>query len=703
MVRYVLIAVVALSAGVAAAAAEKDLKPGEYRPEPLEPVRVYTYPGDYEKLYDEAAPGVWFKYAVDDAEATFEVGSLPYWPYYDEGERPKLFTDFVSAYKAFAGRPHVRRILPSLELIGQRGKLFDEGAYAAAEMRLDKGTRELPRGREGFYVDLAAALATRYGAALGFRRKAYGDAAAYVATGIALGRKNGKVPAAVGLPAKIAARAEGQARKFVRDFPEESKPIGFYTWSDDLRRVWARRKWFQLPMDTEDESVVALALALTAGVQGDDDLQARYDYLEEVFAGLSNPPKPRGCNAVAALVGDAETALDDVAAAKKALAQDPNAYPPNPHVFCFLPPAKNVEEYIWEASGVSLAGRGDLFNALIDLIQEGNITLKPRPGDGWYQYQQYAAEVFLLPEDAAEGKKLDFGGGYRDRLEEAFRAIITLIRETHAGLIRYGAGGGAMAGPPKYIPVKVSPEISVEPMPTYYLRVARGYGFLQKVLETNFGATTLAKMRGLRAKGKAKDDLDGELADVRELYYGLYLESCVNVGLAPELEPGEVDDPTRAIARAQKWLADWRREPLMKRDVRVMVPVGYEGPLDPEPYLKCWAVVGVEAREFNIDYEKGPVCRIVEGNVKEGEGPGEIEFIPSRQSYVILTPAMVEVTIPGTTPLDRDEFRKLCDKYETASEIADALEGREPQGRKKKNIYEDLGNMITSELTSASE
>jgi hypothetical protein len=57
----------------------------------------------------------------------------------------------------------------------------------------------------------------------------------------------------------------------------------------------------------------------------------------------------------------------------------------------------------------------------------------------------------------------------------------------------------------------------------------------------------------------------------------------------------------------------------------------------------------------------------------------------------------------ATTPLDRDEFRKLCDKYETASEIAEALENREPQGRKKKNIYEDLGNMITTELASASE
>jgi len=686
-------------AAVSAATHEGDNPaPGQFRPDPLEPVRVYTYPDDYEKYYGGAAPGLEFKFEVNDADATFEVDSSPYW-LYDLSDSLRLYPDFVSAYEVYSGTPYVNAVIPSLELIGQRGKFFDEGAYAAAEFRLDEGTAAVPGGRVGFYGRLAAALAERYETASGPTKATYADAAAYVATGVALAHKGGKVPKPLGLPPEIAGRAGDQAKSFLADFPEESKPVGFYTWNKELRRVWAHRKWFQFPLDTKNEAVVAMALALTAALQENAVLQAEYDAILAAHAGLTNPGKLRDCNDVAAVVGNAAATLDDLPAATEALARDPTAYPLNPDVFCLFPPAGAIEEFIWEAIGVFLKGDDYLFSFLIDSIKDHKLTLNPGPGAGCYQYQQYAAEVFLLLDEGAEGAKLEFDWGYRDRLEDAFRSLVTLYREAHGGgLGGGGAGlGGGLGARLEYTRIHVYPEVSLEPVPTYYLRLARSYGFLQKMLEDNFGAAALEDVRGIRERGKAKDDLADELADLRDLHYGLYLEACVNLGLTPELEPGEVDDRTAAIARAQRWLADWRNDPLMKKDIRVIIPVGWEGTLETEPYLKCWAIVGVEAREFDIKYAKAPALSIVEGDVKEGEGPGDVMFIPSRSNYVILTPRVIEITIPGTMPLDRDEFRKLCDRYGTTSEIAEALSSRKPAGRKKTVVHGKLRELITAE------
>jgi hypothetical protein len=161
-----------------------------------------------------------------------------------------------------------------------------------------------------------------------------------------------------------------------------------------------------------------------------------------------------------------------------------------------------------------------------------------------------------------------------------------------------------------------------------------------------------------------------------------------------------VADPAAAIGRAQRWLADWRNDPLMKNDIRIIVPVGSEGDDEAEPFLKCWAIVGVEARMYGIKYkyEEGPKCHIVGGDADEGYGPGEIVFVPSRSHYVILTPSVIEVTIPGSTPLDRDEFRKLCDRCDTQAEIIEALKTRKPTGRKRTVVDKELRDIITGEI-----
>ncbi len=83
---------------------------------------------------------------------------------------------------------------------------------------------------------------------------------------------------------------------------------------------------------------------------------------------------------------------------------------------------------------------------LIRRIRSGEVDLKPstKPGgDGWYQYQVYALETLLLPGRGQEKDKLLLTAEYKKRLVEAFKAMITTRRETHARqLVRGEVCGG---------------------------------------------------------------------------------------------------------------------------------------------------------------------------------------------------------------------------------------------------------------------
>jgi hypothetical protein len=55
------------------------------------------------------------------------------------------------------------------------------------------------------------------------------------------------------------------------------------------------------------------------------------------------------------------------------------------------------------------------------------------------------------------------------------------------------------------------------------------------------------------------------------------------------------------------------------------------------------------------------------------------------KDYTILVPVFSEVTTPGKVPLNRDEFRTICDKYRTKEEIIRALQKGEGRNSYLKN------------------
>jgi len=628
----------ALSAPILAAAF-----PGEERPDPLSPVRVYT-------TYDWEADAE-FEYMVDDSTATFKIAvpEKEVEEVYDkeEAKEAKLYSNFVDA----AGGCDYT-VLPSLELCGIRGKFFDDGMYAAVELELENGTAKLEGGKDAFLLRLAEVLNRKYKASLKPADSPYREALIYVVAGLVLGSADGSVPDALDVEPFILEEARAEAAAFVDEDSLRSKPIGFYTWRPELERIFTRDRWLQRKFDSEDEDEFEVALALADAVASDAGLAEQHEYVVNTYSRLTNPLASETVGDYVSAVPDPAKALVDSAAfetAKDKLSGEDRT-------FALFPASRSKEVDLYNKLQDFQFLEGSLMDVLIEEVQAGRMTLKPDRSSGWYEYQQYALEALLTTDKLPEGKKLIMDKRYRERLEEAFRSMLTQARETHIKSLDL-----AEAGAEPEIEIDVRPAFSAEPIPTYYLRVARGYGFLRSVLENILGER-LAETYGLREEGNAADVLDTELAAIQELYYGFYLETCANIGLIPDLEAGEVEDPAGAARAAERWLGDWKGDALMSQDIRVIVPIGPTG----DGRLDCWAVLGVRPINIVVSYEEKPVVST--------DAPIELIVNYLSRDYSVLVPVFAEVILPTEEPLTRDEFRKVCDEYDNKDDIVEALE-----------------------------
>jgi len=124
----------------------------------------------------------------------------------------------------------------------------------------------------------------------------------------------------------------------------------------------------------------------------------------------------------------------------------------------------------------------------------------------------------------------------------------------------------------------------------------------------------------------------------------------------------------------------------LDQDVRVIVPVlsNYSG-----TKVRYWAVLGTQLLKVEAYYARPPKLapRFASRKGEEaasddpeallakyGDRTGD-DWGP--KEYVIPVQTFAEVTM-GSTPLTREEFRSICDRWGTKGEIIRALEGRSP-------------------------
>lgn len=537
----------------------------------------------------------------------------------------RLYPDYAAAARALKAAGFT--VLPSVNLIGGKAKQFDDGLYAALDLYM------VENGEEGI------ADVKRLVRQLMTELNPTGDAYAWLFAALEAGRLLS--------PDEYTRRPPKAAdilAAFVRS--PQSKPVGFYTWNEDLTRVFQFLRFLQQPFNAREGVPQVLAGAL----QRNPSCREQYARMLGFYARLTNP-----------MDGLSLLPLTDPANEGKKLSD--MARPPMQPTVHFLPYSDMPENALFERlypAGVPAGS--ELMRDLITAIRDGKLDLTPKADSGWYDYQLHALEALLLPEKNAEAPKLMLSRKYKLRLLEAFKAQVTKHRETH---IRQGSMAvGSAAAPPAEA---LSPRLRLEPNPTYYLCYARAYSFVQQLVLAT--VSDLNSLNRLRDSAVHRLPLGDELELMRMKFYGFYLLACEDIGLKPETLQGEVPDSGYCKALAGEWLEEWIDDPDMAVDTRVIVPV-YIGP---RGETRNWCTLGVRPITLSVRYARNPSWRPWP---KGDDTPGEWQPVDRTTEIVVIVlgDEFVEAELrPGRT-MTRQELRDIADHNPTKEAILAELQ-----------------------------
>jgi hypothetical protein len=481
-----------------------------------------------------------------------------------------------------------------------KAKQFDDGLVAAVELAAQQGL-----GRFAGKATLLRALA-----------ETLHDNPAV--TPILAARRLGGVPTAT--PDELPASVQGVIDAFLSD-EVRAKPIGFYRWLPELEAVFRQDRFLQATLDP----TIADALA----------------------TGLGHIPG--GCESYDAIVRLAVRLTNPLMGATLRQSADERA---------FLPASESHEVRLFQRlyGDRSIPPGFDLMTELIRRIRTGEVRLEPSGESGWYDYQTWALESLVVLPRTREGRRHHYSERYRRQLEDLFRGALALSRETHAKQVGGGAGGFS-GRRPRVEPIRVSPDLTVEPLPTVYARRAAAYRFVRAVLDEAFG-DAWEQLHRLTPEGCVAQRLGGELTHMERLFDGAAAVSSRELGLEPSLG---ADEHRGEFIR---WWAALATDADVARDVRMMVPVFYD---IERRRTKVWAVLGWRVAPASVDYQTPPTLLGFE-SVRHSSGvsePPPVEFHGAR--YWFAVPVMIEMFVSQL--LDRDEFRRHCDRYRSRGAI----------------------------------
>lgn len=536
---------------------------------------------------------------------------------------PELDQLYASYSDAIAAAKKGRlNLLPSANLVDGAAKQFDDGLYAAIDVAVFTGKVPGMASPVAVVEKVAAALPPK------------SESLAFLAVALDLAGRG------IEIDASLEQMKSNWKSKFDRD-GFRKKPIGFYTWSQDLRWIWKFSKFLQ-----EEFRGEKIPREMAAVIQADPDLLGEYQSLIRHANSMTNPAK---C-----------LSLDQLQEGKsrEELRQLHNL--PDSSI-AFFPPSSTKENVLFDRlfSG-RLPQDVNLMSVLIQKVLSGEVDLKPRDGSGWYDHQVSALETLLLPAKGVENDKLLFTSRYKKRLLEAFKSMITKRRETHA---RQMALTKLPSGPRP--PQIIKPRLRVEPCATFYLRTARAYRFVGNYLESSLGRESLDQLTGLTKNGDRGVPLGEELENIRNRCYGLYLIVCDDIGMPPNFADGEEVDIDACYEQAQQWLSKIETDNDLNKDTRVSIPVSYDGQASK---TRLWSTIGVRLAKLDVSYVQPPKIR------PAGEQDWQDVEISSVKScsYVIAVDEFAELTTRGDRTFSRDEFRAMCDKHRTREAIVTA-------------------------------
>jgi hypothetical protein len=214
--------------------------------------------------------------------------------------------------------------------------------------------------------------------------------------------------------------------------------------------------------------------------------------------------------------------------------------------------------------------------------------------------------------------------------------------------------------------IHVSPDLTVEPLATHYLRRAQAYAYVRQVIEEAFGMDALGQMRRMTATGSVQPPLGDELESLRSLFVGAHALACRQLGMPPDASVCR--EAPAEIERLEAWRQALANDPDLSSDTRVMVPLFFD---QVRGQTKVLVVLGWAQRSLSVRFVTHPavtVRKAVSGRITRSHPPVKIVGT----TVTIQFPVTAEVYVSRI--LDRDEFRRLCDQYRTHDAILEALQ-----------------------------
>jgi hypothetical protein len=410
--------------------------------------------------------------------------------------------------------------LISAAMLAQKAKIFDDGLYAAIELAADAGLGDCP-GKRALVAHLAAAV----------EHSRAGPAVEMMLGAAALDDPARKLPAS--------------ARRALDDFlgdRQRSKPLGFYTWSKDLERIFQRDRYLQTELDPPAELEMLLAAL--------GPHRRAYDTHLLLSARLTNT-----------------------------LVERVSLFPPS------IAPETELMKKLY--GNRPIPDDFDLASELVKRIRAKELSLEPSANSGWYEHQLYALEPLLVLNTTPEGARLITNEEYDESLVSLFIALYALTRETHVKQLEDLRAGAAAPDVPKKKILWLEPSLRVEPLATHYLRRADSYRFVRTVLDDIFGPREIAVLHRLTEDGPVERDLGGELDDMEQLFRAAGSVALDDLGLGD----GTAQMPSL------------KADPDLERDLRMMVPIFFD--LE-RRLTKVWIFLGWRSRRLSAYFDDPP-------------------------------------------------------------------------------------------------
>jgi len=512
-----------------------------------------------------------------------------------------------------------QRLFVSASMLAQKAKQFDDGLYAAVALAAQLGTAGFA-GKKALLERLAGELADNPA----------GQPGEIVLAAAELG----------GLASQLAPSVAPAIERRIKTFLDDertSKPIAFYTWSTELEAIFRQDRMLQSKLEGS-EDIVRLAQMIQANATVRDSYQR---YLR-LISRLTNP------------FLESQPSLSDLFEKPDQVLRDSRD-----SGIRFMPPSRSHETDLVKRlyKNKPIPDGFNLVEELIRRIRTHDINLTPTGESGWYDYQIWALEPLVTPDGLPESSHLDLGERYRGHLEELFKGLLTLTRETH---IKHLSADMVGFSSPL---ITISPWLSLEPTATYYLRRSQSYGFVRTILEETFGDSGLRRMHRLTADGPVEADLDTELYFMEQLFLGAYVTVMRELGI----DSGSTDKEAVAATTYADWAPTCGEDPDLGQDARAMVPVFYD---IERGKTKVWLFLGWSTQHLDVTFSRPPRLSMVD---ERGQSvPPELMHVECESAYKFLIhPVTAETYVEKI--LDPKEFRRHCDEFKTMRGIVESL------------------------------